>query len=97
MRRIRLKSPANIDYAEAVEWYERRQPGLGREFEQELQKLFDRIREHPEYFTNFSPTVQKAHLPRFKHKVLFTVQGDEIGVLAIYHPSRDPEKLRKRL
>ncbi len=96
MRRLYLKSPPNLDYSEAVAWYENKQPGLGREFEAELEKLFERIKEYPEDFSKLTPSVRKAHLPRFKYRICFTVEGDEIGILAIYHPSRNPEALRRR-
>jgi hypothetical protein len=36
MRRVRLKSPADLDYLQALEWYETQQPGLGCEFNAEL-------------------------------------------------------------
>ena len=96
MKRLRFTSPANLDYSEAVTWYEERQPGVGRQFEDELEKLFERIRQRPEHFPKVTPTVRKAQLPRFRYKILFTVEGDEIGVLAIYHPSRNPEALQRR-
>ena len=96
MTRLFLKSPANLDYAAAVDYPEGKQRGLGREFEQELENLFERIKEAPERFPEIAPNVRKAILRRFKHKICFTVEGREIGILAIYHPSRDPEALRKR-
>ena len=96
MKRLRLKSPADVDYLEALAWYEERQPGLGREFEAELQALFERIKRSPELFFKETATVRKARMPRFKYGIYFTSEGDEIGVLAIYHPSRNPDALRQR-
>ena len=96
MRRLYLKSPANLDYATAVSYIEERQPGLGREFEQEIEKLFERIKDFPESSPQIARNVRKATLHRFKYKICFTIEGDKIGILAIYHPSRDPDALRKR-
>lgn len=96
MRRLRLKSAAHEDYLQALAYYEGQRAGLGREFEAELQLLFDRIRRNPEHFSKATPTVRKARMPRFKYGVFFTVEGQEIGVLAIYHPSRNPDTLRRR-
>jgi len=97
MRRLRLKSSAEADYVQAVFYYEEQRPGLGREFDQEPQTLFERIKRNPEFFTRETATVRKARMPRFKYGIYFTVEGEEIGVLAIYHPSRNPETLRERL
>ena len=97
MKSLRLKSPADVEYLQALVWYEERQPGLGREFELELQALFERIKRNPELFSKKTAAVRKARMPRFKYGIYFMVEGDEIGVLAIYHPSRNPEALRRRL
>ena len=87
MKRVRLTSAAERNYLQAVAWYEEQQLGLGREFEVELERLFGRIRLHPEQFSRATATVRKALLPRFHHGIFFTVEVDEIGVVAIYHPS----------
>jgi toxin ParE1/3/4 len=97
MKRVRLTSLAEADYLQALAWYEERQPGLGREFEIELEALFKRICRNPEIFFPETPTVRKARMARFNYGVYFTVEGSEIGVLAIYHPSRNPDALRHRL
>ncbi len=97
MKRVRLKSPADLDYLQALEWYEKRQPGLGQEFDGELLALFERIKQSPELFQKETSVVRKARMPRFKYRIYFTVEGDEIGVLAIWHPSRNPEALLRRL
>ena len=96
MKHIRLTSLADADYLQALAWYEEQQAGLGREFEAELTALFKRISRSPEIYFKETPTVRKARMPRFKYGIYFTVAGDEIGVLAIYHPSRNPETLRCR-
>jgi plasmid stabilization system protein ParE len=96
MKRLWLKSPADSDYLQAVQWYEERQPGLGREFDKELFALFNRIKQNPELFQKETDLVRKARMPRFKYRIYFTIEGDEIGVVAIWHPSRNPDALRQR-
>jgi len=96
MKRLRFTSLADADYLRALTWYEERQPGLGREFEAELETLLKRICRNPEIFFQETVSVRKARMPRFKYGIYFTAEGDEIGVLAIYHPSRNPDTLRRR-
>lgn len=97
MNRLRLTSAAQTDYLQAIAYYEAQQPGLGRAFEAEVEEIFSRIRIHPEHFAKATPTVRKARTPRFKYGIFFAVEGSEIGILAVYHPSRDPDALRRRL
>lgn len=96
MKQVRFTSLADADYLQALAWYEERQPGLGREFEAELGVLLKRICRNPEIFFEETTSVRKARMPRFKYGIYFTVEGDEIGVLAVYHPSRNPDALRRR-
>ena len=97
MKRLWLKSPADLDYLQALEWYEERQQGLGQKFDAELLALFERIKPNPELFPKETDLVRKARMPRFKYRIYFTVEGDQIGVVAIWHPSRNPDALRQRL
>jgi toxin ParE1/3/4 len=97
MKRVRLKSPADLDYLQALQWDEERQPGLSLEFDAELLSLFERITQNPELFQKETDLVRKARMPRFKYRIYFRVEGNEIGVLAIWHPSRNPDTLRRRL
>jgi plasmid stabilization system protein ParE len=69
---------------------------LGQEFDTELLALFERIKQTPELFQKETALVRKAQMPRFKFRIYFTVEGDEIGVVAIYHPNRNPETLLRR-
>ena len=97
MKRVRLKSPADSDYLQALQWYEERQLGLGQEFDAELLALFERASNKTlNFFKKETELVRKARVPRFKYRIYFRVEGDEIGVLAIWHPSRNPETLRRR-
>jgi plasmid stabilization system protein ParE len=96
MKRVRLQSPADVDYVQALEWYEKKQPGLGREFDAELLALFERIKHDAEFFQKETDFVRKARMPRFKHLIYYTVDDNEIGVVAIWHPSRNPDDLRRR-
>ena len=96
MKRVRFTSLADANYLQALGWYEERQPGLGQEFEAELETLLKRICRNPELFFQETVSVRKARMRRFKYGIYFTVEGDEIGVLAIYHPSRNPDTLCRR-
>ena len=47
-RRLQLRPEASADIAGAFSWYESRRAGLGREFEGELDRVFEVIAAFPE-------------------------------------------------
>ncbi len=94
--RLRLSSAAELDYSQTVQWLERQQVGLGAQFDKELSESFEQILVDPERFPRATRSVRKAVMPRFKYGVFFITKRDEIEILAIYHPSRDPAALRRR-
>jgi hypothetical protein len=47
---VRLRPEAELDLAEAAEWYEEQRPGLGQEFLDEVLATFSTIAERPSMF-----------------------------------------------
>jgi hypothetical protein len=48
VKRLTYLSIAEIELAEAVEFYDERQPGLGKSFLDAVQEAGERIRQNPE-------------------------------------------------
>ncbi|HTD67865.1 MAG TPA: type II toxin-antitoxin system RelE/ParE family toxin [Candidatus Limnocylindria bacterium] len=97
-RQIIFDSEARLEFDEAAAWYDDQQPGLGDRFEAEVQSIFRRIRENPARYQLVGQTVRQARLKIFKsYSIFFHVEPKFIGVVAVFHASRDPAELQRRL
>jgi plasmid stabilization system protein ParE len=97
-RRIIFYAEARHEFENAVIWYNRQQPGLGDRFEAEVHAAFLRILENPEKFRAVSQNIRQTRVETFKkYTVYFRVESDFIGIVSIFHGTRNPEQLRRRL
>lgn len=94
--RLVAEPRANLDVAATCDWYEKEQPGLGREFLAELRATYDRIAGGPLAYQDLRSGIRRALLRRFPHAVYFAVEGEVIVVLAVLHVSRDPVEWQQR-
>ena len=88
--RIRYLTPARDEFLAAVEFYEGEAPGLGSEFDAELQEVERRLLAHPESGAPFDTGTRRALLSSFPFSVIYELSADEILVVALSHHRRDP-------
>lgn len=93
--RIELHPDADTEFAAQVD-YEKKQPGLGRRFYQEVIDCLDRIAANPAL-----PRLRKDHrrinLKVFPFYIAYAAEGDLVWVLAVAHGRRRPGYWRNRL
>jgi plasmid stabilization system protein ParE len=93
-----FRPAARLEFDEAVAWYERGRPGLGREFKLEVKLTLRRAQAHPERFRQVRGRARIIRLRRFnKYAIYFAVKDDAFAVLAVFHASRNPTGLEQRL
>jgi len=95
---IRLLEPAQAELDEAITWYAAQAPGLGDAFLIETLKtikLIESISRGVAPTTH--PKAAAADSTRFPYSVVYTLDGDEILVLAVAHQHRKPNYWRSRL
>lgn len=99
MKKFNLKiNPfAELDLEDSFEYYENQKEGLGEEFLSEVKTTLKRITENPDQFPKSSKDVRKALIDRFPFIIFFYVKEAIINVFAIFHCSRNPKKLGKRI
>jgi toxin ParE1/3/4 len=96
--RVIFKSSARAEFIEAIGWYELQRPGLGSEFALEIAETLRRAQTNPECFSKVRGEARKIHLRRFSHyNIYFAVKEEAFSVLAVFHSSRNPSELRRRL
>lgn len=94
IRQLILRPEAESDVERVYGWCEERRRGLGREFVEELEKLFARLQESPRLYPRSHRELRRALLNRFPYAVFYTLRSDEIVVSAVFHQSQDSWRWR---
>lgn len=89
--RVRYLTPAREEFLAALEFYETEAPGLGAEFDAEVQELESRLRSHPRSGAPYSGDTRRALLRSFPFSMIYEVLPNEILAVAIAHQRRRPD------
>jgi plasmid stabilization system protein ParE len=97
IRRVIFTSEADDDIAEAYNWYESREPGLGEEFLRCLEARILTIQRQPEIYRAAVDEFRRAFMRRFPYEIFYEPTNDAIVIYSVFHCSQNPQKWRKRL
>jgi toxin ParE1/3/4 len=93
---VRLRPEAEVDIAEARNWYEQQRPGLGADFLNQLESLLVRMARSPRQFPKAHGELRRALVRRFPYAVYFLPEHDGIVVFAVLHQRRSSTALQTR-
>ena len=96
MTRARFLPEAEVEFAEAVQFYERAQVGLGAAFNLEVERTVDRICAFPQSGTTFSASTRGRITANFPFWVIYRAEETEVTIIAIAHQRRKPGYWRRR-
>ncbi|MFO1482982.1 MAG: type II toxin-antitoxin system RelE/ParE family toxin [Verrucomicrobiaceae bacterium] len=88
---------ADQDIADAYQWLERRDPGLGKEFLRCLSAAFEVIGRTPQAFSRSLEDFRHYNLRRFPHTIYYDDTGSGVVVYAVFHSAQNPARLRRKL
>jgi toxin ParE1/3/4 len=91
-----LRKKARVEFDLAIDWYERREAGLGAEFVEQIQAVFDRIAAAPEIHATVYRDIRRALVRQFPYSVYYRIKADRLVVLAVFHNKRDPKIWKSR-
>lgn len=97
MTPTRFLEPAEWELEEAIAYFNRQVQGLGDRFEREVEATVALIAEHPEIGSPITKRVRKFRVRKFKHKVVYVFDGEEIVIVAVAHHKRRPRYWRRRI
>ena len=89
-RRLVLRDAARAEFADAALWYENQRVGLGTEFVDEVERVFDNIAGQPDRYPVVSGHVREAPVSRFPYAIYYRVRPTAVVIIAVFHCSRDP-------
>ncbi|MDC0936733.1 type II toxin-antitoxin system RelE/ParE family toxin [Pirellulales bacterium] len=92
-----IEPEAALDLQQALNWYDEQRPGLGREFIEQVDEVFSRIREMPKLHSVTYRSTRLALVRRFPYVVCYLFDGNVVYVLAVFHGHRDPSSWQDRL
>lgn len=99
--KLQLLREAKAEYKEAVNWYEQRLDGLGREFLDAVDAALQEIKQAPFRFPEVENIrtkrdVRRNRLQRFPYSIIYELGEDQVTVVAIAHARRRPSYWLRR-
>jgi plasmid stabilization system protein ParE len=97
--RVVIEEEAEREFAEAVDFYDGREPGLGQRFARDVRDVFRAACKDPERFLRASRLTRKAKVLGWPYSVYFAIKMEkaELVISTIWHGARNPAELRRRL
>lgn len=90
-------SGATADLLAAHDLYERRSPGLGKDFILMVDAVLDVVARQPELFPTVHRGLRRALVRRFPYAVFYRIDPDAIRVIAVLHAKMNLRRLEPRL
>ena len=88
--KVVFRPAARAEFDGATLWYEDRQPGLGIQFIAEIDRAVDLASKHPDRYPVKHKEIRCIRARRFPYSIFYTVEAQQIVVLAFFHARRDP-------
>ena len=88
--RVVFSKLAQQELDDASFYYEVESQGLGKRFREEVRKAVRRIARYPEAWSVERGEVRKCLLHKFPYKLLYSIEGDHIFIIAVAHQHRKP-------
>ena len=99
--RVEFARDVESDVAEAAEWYELRQAGLGARFVEEIIRVWDALADNPLLYCRRHPTknIRWRYPDRFPYRVIYEVDevAQTVRVAAVLHAARHDRHWKKRV
>lgn len=85
-----LQEEAIEDARNAYAWYEDQLPGLGEDFLAELDKVFEKLKQHPQHYGFVFDDFRDVRTNRFPYLLVFKIEGRKVYINSIKHSKRKP-------
>ena len=94
---IVIKPIVWLDIEDAIDWYEKQSPRLGKRFYKNFEEATERILSQPTVYITVTQNVRRVLLKTFPYKLFYTISGDTIYILGLLHGKRSKASIKKRL
>ena len=90
MKPVRYIEAAEVEFLAEVGYLEDSRPGLGRRFFHEVKRAEGFIAEFPEAAEEIRPGIRKRLLRLFRYSLIYSIEPEELLIIAVAHPSQRP-------
>jgi plasmid stabilization system protein ParE len=97
MRRVVFRRQAELELAEAVEWYGHHNAEVAIRFAEAADSLLKAIQENPYQYQVVEGEARRAAMRDFRYAIIYLVNETELVVVSWFHTARDPDVWRGRL
>ena len=88
---------AEKEFLKAIDYYEECRIGLGYEFAIEVYSAIERIIEYPDAWPVVEEDIHRCLTQRFPFGILYTLEKNQIYILAVMQLQRDPDYWKNRI
>ena len=97
MKPARYIEAAEAEFLAHIAYLEHSRPGLGQRFYDEVKRAESFIAEFPEAAEEIRPGIRKRLLRLFRYSLIYSIEPEELLIIAVAHPSRRPGYWANRL
>lgn len=88
---------AKTEFNEGIDYYEKCESGLGYDFAIEVFANIQNIVNYPAAWPIIEEGIHRCLVSRFPYGVIYSINQDEIFILAVMHLRRHPDYWKSRL
>jgi len=96
--KIKLEPEASTDIQHAIDWYNKKQKGLGKKFYKSVRKSVEGLTIFALYQVRYGGNIRCLPVKNFPYMLHFTVDENQNIVIlrAVFHTSKNPSAWLKR-
>lgn len=95
--KVEFHPDAAEEIVETAAFYERRVPGLGHSFIDEVERIAGIVREQPQIGQTIDKIFRRIILARFPYSLIYSIEPERIWIIASTHQRRRPGYWRERI
>lgn len=95
--KLEIRNEADAEIFEAYNWYESQKAGLGDRFINEFESVLQKITTTPHHYKIAKSIFRQASLKSFPFVIYFEIADATIIVYSVFHTSRNPSKILRRI
>ena len=87
---------ADTEFFEAINYYEECEVGLGYDFSIEVYSAIQNILDYPKAWPILEDDIRRCLTNRFPYGILYSIEENEVFILAVMHLHRSPDYWKHR-